>query len=188
MPRLKGRERLQLLTPKYAKEALDYDPETGVFRWRVRPLHHFPDERSMKSHNARFAGTQAGRRRNSANKSGPTIRIGGVAVSAGKLAWYMSTGDMPELVLYADGDEYNTTLRNLTASTMHKKKTAVARFRPAPHGVAGFLGVTARRGKWHAQLGSSRGHRVDLGYFERKEDAIAARIAAEKKYGYASEV
>lgn len=48
---------------------------------------------------------------------------------------------------------------------------------------SGFIGVSIRKdtGKWYAGI-TIDGHRIHLGYFINKEDAIKARLEAEAKY------
>ena len=35
----------------YVREALSYDPATGIFIWRERPAHHFPDAKTWNPQN-----------------------------------------------------------------------------------------------------------------------------------------
>jgi hypothetical protein len=39
---------------------LDYNPKTGIFTWRERPLKYFKDEHCWKVWNTRYAGKKAG--------------------------------------------------------------------------------------------------------------------------------
>src|ERR1700733_8159597 len=53
-------------TPEFIREALVYEPMTGVLTWKVRPLSHFDDgpkraaDHTMKLWNSRLAGSRAG--------------------------------------------------------------------------------------------------------------------------------
>ncbi len=49
-----------MLTIQEMQDVLIYEPDTGMFFWKHRPLSHFPDERIMKSWNTRHAGKRAG--------------------------------------------------------------------------------------------------------------------------------
>lgn len=49
-----------LPSQEYLRECFDYDPETGVLRWRERPLHHFKTAAFCRSWNGRFVGREAG--------------------------------------------------------------------------------------------------------------------------------
>ncbi len=44
----------------YLRECFDYDPDTGVLRWKVRPPEHFIDSKWAASWNAHWAGQEAG--------------------------------------------------------------------------------------------------------------------------------
>ena len=53
------RTRKEQVSIEYLREALDYNPETGVLTWKVRPLRHFKDKRATASINTRLAGKPA---------------------------------------------------------------------------------------------------------------------------------
>lgn len=39
---------------EYLKEALEYTPESGVIRWKLRPKTHFKTDNSWRATNANF--------------------------------------------------------------------------------------------------------------------------------------
>jgi hypothetical protein len=41
---------------EYLQECFEYNRDTGELFWKVRPLHHFIDDRAWKSCNTRYAG------------------------------------------------------------------------------------------------------------------------------------
>lgn len=47
---------------------------------------------------------------------------------------------------------------------------------------SGFIGVTKNGNGWLAKINPSKGKRISLGWFKNKEDAIIARLKAEKQY------
>lgn len=68
------------LSLEYLQSILDYDPKTGVFRWKVR-----------RNQNA-TPGAIAGRTDSHGHIQ---ITIDGVAYGAHRLAWFMSKGELP---------------------------------------------------------------------------------------------
>lgn len=53
---------------EFLEECFEYNPDTGLLKWRVRPEHHFPDKPAeFLRWNNRFAGTPVGTKN-------PTIR------------------------------------------------------------------------------------------------------------------
>src|SRR5215211_8204686 len=144
------------------RELLHYDPETGLFTWRV-----------TRTGTAR-AGSLAGWR-----MSDGYIRIslGERSYLAHRLAWLYVTGEWPPGYLdHRDTDKDNNRWCNLRPAT-RSQNGANAR-RPS-HNTSGFKGVTRHRGdrKWAAQI-RVHGQIIHLGRFVDLEDARAAYVSA----------
>lgn len=89
------------------RDRLSYDPETGIFRWKVQPTSNIP------------AGSRAG----CANPSGWMIVIFGVVHRARRLAWIHVHGAIPEgkEVRVINRDESDLRLCNLELSTVRQR-------------------------------------------------------------------
>ena len=98
---MKGKAKVPNLTHDQVRAALDYNPATGVFVWKINPA------RNLK------AGIVAGGK----NASGGYryIRISGEEVTETRLAWFYMTGEWPERrVRYQNGDKNDCRFENLT--------------------------------------------------------------------------
>ena len=86
------------LTHAELTRLLDYDPETGVFRWRV--------DRTGKTKAGSIAGCRA--------EGGNRIRVNGTAHKSRRLAWFYVYGEMPRNNLFVkNGDYYDDRIDNL---------------------------------------------------------------------------
>ena len=149
-------------------EKLSYDPESGIFRWRVRIMCY-----GGGKHPGDMAGTP---------KDGYVqINIFGKPYRAHHLAWLASYGSWPRSdmdVDHIDRNRSNNSISNLRLANRAQNNINSKRHRETK---SGFRGVAKARNKWLARI-KMDGKDKHLGVFERKEDAIAARIAAEKLY------
>src|SRR6185436_18171281 len=99
------------------------------------------------------------------------------------IAWLLMTGRWPKtLITFRDGDGTNCRWRNLMATTIKRLHTHNCIYRNNTSGYRGVGWHSVWR-KWFAHI------RVDkreffLGYFTTKNEAIAARRRAAKRYGY----
>jgi hypothetical protein len=167
------------LTGEYLRNILDYDPSSGVFRWRVR------EDISRKwvgRWNARYAGKVAGNQ---------DWRHGGrVAVSINKrdyfahrLAFLYMTDRWPSAeVDHRDGDPSNNRWGNLREATSTENKQNK---RVQSNNKTGLKGASwkADKGKWRAAIRAG-GRHSHLGYFETPEQAHEAYCqAAREHYG-----
>lgn len=161
------------------KELVNYNPLTGFFTWRKRPVHS-ATKRTDKTWNSRFAGKQAG-----ASTSGGYVQIAlrSKLYAAHRLAHLFMTGEWPEHeVDHVDGDRADNRWHKLRAATRQEQ---VLNMGMPTHNTSGVVGVlwNKQNGKWKAQVKVSN-KVMNLGSFETKEEAIAAREAANERYGF----
>lgn len=168
------------LIQKILKDRLVYNPDTGIFVWRIRDLKYFKNDRDMNAWNTRYAGKIAGH----LNKHHGywIIVINNKNYRAHRLAWLYINGYMPNELdhvnhMKADNRIINlrevTHLQNSKNKTLHKNNTS------------GITGVYFNKDKqrWAAQI-RSKGKNIHIGYFNTIEEATAERIAAETKHGF----
>jgi len=155
------------LTAARLRELLHYDPETGIFTWKV----------STKK-------IRAGQTAGSKNREGYiNIQIQGCKWKAHRLALLYVTGYMPAMqVDHINGNPMDNRLCNLreASHTENRRNAGVQR-----NNKSGFKGVCwSKQNKgWHAQI-SIDGKRTSLGYFSTPESAHEAyKIAAKRLHG-----
>lgn len=168
------------------KQVIDYDRCTGVFTWKKRSFLQFIDggherEHNAKKWNARYAGNTAG-------KIDPRtgyiyISIDGVRYAAHRLAWMYETGIWPAHEIdHIDGNSSFNAFENLRDATRGENAKNMPK---NSRNTSGYVGVCicSTNGKWAAQIGVNR-RVINLGRFINLADALAARRAAERKYGF----
>ncbi len=157
------------LTAERLREVLDYNPATGVFRWRI-------DRGRMAP-----AGGAAG----SVHVSGCRhIRIGGRSYKAHRLAWLYVTGVWP----VADIDHINrkpddNKAVNLREATRRQNMGNSKRYVSNKSGLkgVGYKADNPRKKPWAARINVA-GKTRHIGYFMTAEAAHAAYLAAALKH------
>jgi len=152
------------LTHARLRELLDYNPETGVFTWRVHRERYY------------CAGKIAG----TTDKHGRhQIQIDKKIYRAGSLALFWMTGRM------AVADHINCDPSDDRWSNLRKATPAQNGANKRPHKrklYSPLKGVTVNwHGRFQAQIGVN-GCNIYLGLFDTAEAAHAAYVAAAKKY------
>lgn len=150
------------LTAERLRELLDYDPETGIFTWRI-------------SRGSAKAGAVSG----TINADGYIVLgVDGVLRRASRLAWLYMTGGWPQNeVDHIDQDRANNRWDNLREATHAQNGRNRSR---RSDNTSGRIGVCWDKdvGKWRARI---RLNGVDrhLGLFTSLDAATAARRDAE---------
>lgn len=166
------------LTQEYLKECLDYNPDTGTFIWKQRPLHHFKCIKSQNRNNRIFSEVVAG---NACERGYLRITINGKRYMAHHLAWMLAYGGFPaNQIDHIDGDPSNNKISNLR----DVKATENQRNKRVPiNNTSGCIGVSwdKSRSKWMAKIKIDSGSKT-IGRFKDKFEAICARKSAEIKY------
>jgi hypothetical protein len=177
------------LTQALVREALEYDPLTGLFRHRVLGQHHFASYRSMCSWNARWAGKPALSTQFYDVDGQPTYLGGSVLGEkqhmAHCIAWLYVHGSWPEPECdHRDRNKTNNRLVNLQEVSRGENMRNKGKTK---NNTSGRTGVRLRpNGKYEARI-AFEGKMVALGYFQEFDDAVAARVIAEKRFGYSAD-
>jgi len=157
------------LTADQLRTLLDYNHETGVFRWRRRDqLGHY-----ARTWNTRYAGTVAG----TSQHGYIQIMINGTLYLGHRLAFLWVTGNWPEFEGdHIDGDPANNRWDNLRDAT---RSQGLMNTRRRSDNTTGYKGVwlDKRRDQWVANI-EANGKKHHLGYFPTPEAAKLARDAA----------
>ena len=174
----------EALTAEYVRQILDYNPETGEFRWKERTPEMFEDtsQRSKNNRcaiwNGRYAGSIAG------GINGVGYRFVWVdrrrPYLAHRLAWLYMIGEWPKNEIdHIDGDSLNNRFSNLREATRSENEhnTGVR-----SNNTSGYKGVcwNGKASKWQSQI-MVRRRKIYLGIFDRIEDAAAAYAKAARE-------
>ncbi len=157
------RERAAGLTQARLKELFDYDPETGVFIWKV-----------WRS-STQAIGAVAGCKTPSGYIS---ISIDDTRYRAHRLAWIFMYGESaPHGIDHRDGVPDHNWISNLRLATVSQNQQNQRR--PHRNSSSPYLGVHffKSRAKWVAYINVDS-KRTHLGYFATPEEARAAYLVA----------
>lgn len=149
-------------------QLLEYNPATGLFRWKIR--------RSNVCATGWFSGTT--------NTGGyKLIMIDGRNHRAHRLAWLLTHGVIPpDDIDHENQNRADNRLCNLREATRTVNRRNASRNR---NNTSGFTGVTFHSSvnKWCAQIVVNRKNIV-LGYFTEIDEAVKARKLANERYGF----
>jgi len=153
---------------EYLKEHLAYDPETGVFTWKI------PQARRKKGRAGCFCKTY-GRWLIRIKSAGTTHLI-----KASRLAFAFQEGRWPNMIDHINGDPSDDRWENLRECTNAENQKNSRRYK---NNKSGVLGVRQIGRRWRVTI-SVDGKNTHLGFFATLEEAAAARAAANEKYDY----
>jgi hypothetical protein len=149
------------------RSRLDYEPDTGLFRWRG----------TVNKNKKIRAGDIAGTGRSDGYI---TIGVAGTQYLAHRLVWLYVHGFLPPNdVDHIDGDRKNNRLGNLRLATRSENHQN----RHVARSNSGRIGVSycAREQKWRAYINVG-GKMKSLGYHASSDDASRAYLAAKAVY------
>lgn len=155
-----------MLTQERLLEVLDYDRETGVFRWRI----------------ARGSKIKAGSVTGTKDRDGYlVIWIDYVRYKAHQLAWFYVHGEWPRGVIdHRNGERADNAIANLRDVSREVNQQNMRRATVSSK--TGVLGVSfdASRMKFAAYI-SVDGRTKRLGRFQTADEASAAYLAAKRQ-------
>lgn len=164
----------ELPSAEYIRDCLEYDPETGVLRWKHRSTHG-------PQWNAKYVGREAGSVYESNGYLAVTVDYR--RYLAHRIAWVITHGEWPDKEIdHKDGNKLNNAIGNLRMSGQ-SKNCANQGIRST--NTSGFKGVTfdKRRNAWRAQI--KKNYRtIIIGRFKDPvRAALAYNEAAKELFG-----
>lgn len=159
-----------LPSQEFLRDCLDYDPDTGLLRWKFRPEEHFNEYRMWRWWNSAFAGKVAGQKP-------PEMYV---VIVLDRQKWYghrliykMMTGADPIEVDHIDGNKRNNQWSNLREATHQENICNKIGSRNSKH----YKGIYKAHGKWIASITVNyKSHH--LGCFDTPEEAYAVYCEA----------
>lgn len=156
-----------ILDARRLRDILDYDRETGVFRWKVMLAHR------------RKPGDIAGSRTHGYVEIG----INNKSYRAHHLAWLYVTGEWPSADIdHKDGDRSNNAFQNLREAT-NQKNAQNRHWVSSRKTTTEYLGVTwnKQRQCWMAQIRTKDGRNLNLGLYDDDYQAHLAYLHAKRE-------
>lgn len=135
------------ITQRHLKECVEYDRETGGFKWKERPASHFLAKRHHSIWNARYSGKVAGSR---TPQGYIVISIDGRLYRAHALAILHETGVLPPLVDHKNMVRDDNRFSNIRAATRSQNGANRADVQAS----SGVKGVSWHKGssKWQVRV------------------------------------
>lgn len=156
-----------MITQERLKDLLNYNPNTGIFVWRVT----------------------AGKRGAKGNIAGYVTSHGYISISvdnkeyrAHRLAWLYVYGVWPVEIDHDDRNKSNNSINNLVNGTRQDNMKNMPMRSDNTSGITGVCWDKGR-GKWRTEI-AVNGNSINLGRFDDKFEAICTRKSAENKYGF----
>ena len=155
----------KMISHKRLREVLNYEPETGIFRWKERI--------SIRITVGKVAGSIT-------NNGYVEIRVFGYRTTIHRLAWFYMTGNWPDKDIdHINGVRTDNRWDNLRAVTrsinLQNRRTA------ASHSTTGFLGVTRHQGRYRSMI-RFNGKTRHIGCYDTPEQAYAAYVDAKRQH------
>lgn len=163
------------------RQALRYQEDGRLF-WRNRPVDHFPDTRSWRTWNTRYADTEAGGIFECPT-GGPRWKLGldGRDYFRHKVVWALNNGEWIGELDHINRNRLDDRIENLRPATSSQNAANSSLRRDS---VSGFKGVSwfAKGNKnWRAQI-RVNGRVFHLGLFADPVEAHAAYLVAAREH------
>lgn len=148
-------------------EALDYDKETGIFTWKIKPR------------NAVYVGDVAGHRNKITGYC--SIIFDKKYYPSHRLAWFYVTKNWPDVIDHIDGNRANNAFVNLRNGDV--KLNAQNKRNAQRNNKSGFLGVEeiTKGLLYRARIRAGK-QLIQLGCYKTPEEAHKAYLDAKREH------
>ena len=166
----------KLPSKELLNQVFDYCPDSGDLFWKERPASMFKKECYARAWNTKNAGKKAGAPHCSGYLQ---VTVNGQNYLCHRIIWALVNDDLGELDIdHINGNRDDNRICNLRAVTRAVNRKNAAAKQDSKH-----CGVSSYRDGFRAYIGVN-GKQKHLGVFDSFADALAAREAAKKHYGF----
>ena len=167
-PRVKSKPEL---TAERARELFDYDPDTGVLKWKAENLKSRQRGRIKQLKESLFGATR---------KDGYIVIMADKRqYLAHRVAWLLVYGEWPALQIdHINGNRSDNRICNLR-DVDREVNSQNLRKATASNNSSSFLGVTKHRNKWRAQICANKKN-YHLGVYETEKEASLSYLIAKR--------
>lgn len=166
-------------TAEYLRLRFRYEPHTGKLFWRTAGPEHFKLRRVHLAWNTRFAGKEVGALLDNGYLY---VNLNKKVMLVHRVIWAIVHGYWPENVDHINHVRTDNRIENLREVSIagNAQNTSLPL-----RNTSGRIGVYwfKQRNVWYSRI-QVDGRTHHLGHFKNKSDAIAAREAAEIKFGF----
>lgn len=155
------------MKPEDLHQYLTCDPERGVLTWKPRGLKGWD-----RRYSGRTVGSPDSRGYCGFNLAGNHLRVH-------RVIWAMTHGYWPHMVDHINGNPTDNRIANLREVTRTENQRNAKLYATNKSGYPGVFYWEKRR-KWRVHIGK-RGY---IGVYPTYEEAVAARVAAERDEAY----
>ena len=170
-----------LPTQEYLQQCFDYNPDTGILTWKIRPLSHFNVAQGMNTINTRFAGKQAG---NIMSNGYLRVTIFSTVYQVHRVIYKLVTGlEPPNELDHENNIRTDNRWTNIRTATVNQNRHNITKPRDNTSGYKGVSEYKNKKsgGKFAAAIVINK-KRIFLGYFHDPEIAHKAYCEASIKY------
>ena len=167
------------MSPEYLNECFIY--QNGSLIWKKRPRSHFKTQRGWATSIARDAGKQTGTLRSDGYL---IVGINGKRMLAHRIVWIMHHGNIPpdKQVDHINHQRQDNRITNLRLASATDNRKNQSKRKDNTSGTTGVYWDEPTH-KWRVLI-CTRGKSNHIGLFKNYNDAVAARLAANKHYDF----
>lgn len=176
-------------TQEQLRELLDYDPDTGVLRWREREVHWFSRQAICNNWNSKHAGKRAGYTK-TAYDTGYQARYIKLPYNGdfleSRVIWTWMTDEQPPAMIdHKNRVATDNRWENIQASDQDGNMHNMSKYKTNKSGVSGVFWCKQHE-KWRACVNHNK-KRYHLGRFESLEEAAKVVSDFRKDRGFSEE-
>lgn len=176
--------KVKIIDIELMSRLLEYNPFTGLLYWKERVPVCDKDAHGVKSFNKRYAGKEvdANKHKNNHGNTYKKIKVNGEMYLYHRICWCLAKKEQPLFIDHINGDGMDNRIENLrsvdvTENNRNMRKNKLNK--------TGYMGVYryGNTSRWVAYIWT-KNKQVNLGIYDTKSEAVAARMAAEKIENY----